>query len=188
MKLAGRGLAAFGICLSLAATVALAADDKTQNVKAGDLTFKAPGAWKSEKPKSVMRAATLKAGPAEGDKEPAELVVFVFPGGAGGVDANVSRWETQFRNAEGRAPKAKVTKAKGSNVDVTKVELDGRFVAPVTPGSSETLDKPGFKLLGAIVVTPEAGYFLKMIGPEKTMAEASKGFDELIASMTIAKD
>ncbi len=174
--------------LSLVATVAIAAEDKTQEIKAGALKFKAPAAWKSEKPKSVMRAATLKAGPADGDKEPAELVVFVFPGGAGGVDANVSRWETQFRNENDRAPKAKVSQKKGANCDVTKVEIAGRYVAPVTPGSSETLDKPSFKLLGAIVVTPEAGYFFKMIGPEKTMVDATKGFDELISSMTVDKD
>ena len=49
------------------------------------------------------------------------------------------------------------------------------------------MNKPDFHLLGAIVQTPSTGYFLKMIGPEKTMAAAEADFDRLIASITVAE-
>ena len=45
------------------------------------------------------------------------------------------------------------------------------------PGQSARNDKPNYRLLGAIVLTPDASYFFKLTGPEKTVAAASKGFD-----------
>ena len=169
----------------LATLSAFGADDpKTKVHKAGELSFEAPIAWKSEKPTSSMRKAQLKLAAAEGDTEPAELVVFVFPKGAGTVEANIKRWASQFKDGEGKAPEPMVKALKGKNVEVTRVEIAGRFVAPVTPGSSEVVDKPGFRLLGAIVQTDDAGYFFKMIGPDKTMTSAKSDFDALIASMS----
>jgi hypothetical protein len=156
------------------------ADEPLQTIKADELTFKVPSSWKSERPKSAMRKAQLKVAPVKGDTEPAELVVTSFGGGGGGVEANVARWESQF---EGGA-KAKVEKKKGTNIEVTRVEISGHFVAPVTPGSPEKLDKPEYRLLGAIVITPKAGYFFKMVGPDKTMQASREGFDALIASIT----
>ena len=166
--------------------VAVAADEATQTIKAGALSFKAPADWKKETPKSSMRKAQMKIEPVKGDTEPSELLVFAFPNGAGTVDSNIDRWEKQFVDADKKTPKAKVEKKKGVNVDVTRVEITGRFVAGM-PGTSEKVDKPNQRLLGAIVETKDTGYFLKFTGPEKTVAEASKAFDELIESMKIEK-
>jgi len=166
---------------------AVAADDAPQTIKAGALSFKAPGAWKKETPKSSMRQAQMKVMPATGDEEPAELVVFAFPNGAGSVESNIDRWEKQFIDADKNTPKAKVEKKKGINVDVTRVEIVGRFVAPVTPGAAARNDKANYRLLGAIVETPDTGYFFKLTGPDKTVAAASKGFDSLIESMKLDK-
>jgi hypothetical protein len=163
--------------------VAVAADEKTQTVKTGDLSFKAPASWKKDTPKSPMRKAQMKLAPVKGDDEPAELVVFVFPTSAGTVEANIDRWEKQFIDADKNVPKAKVEKKKGINVDVTRVEVAGRYVAAVMPGSADKNDKPNYRLLGAIVETKNGGYYFKLTGPEKTVADASKAFDSLIESM-----
>jgi hypothetical protein len=167
--------------------VAAAAEDGPRTIKSGALSFQVPASWKSEKPKTSMRAAQLKIEPAKGDEEAAELVVTAFPGGAGGVDANVDRWEKGFIDAEKNTPKAKVEKKKGINVDVTRVEVGGRYVAPVMPGQAGKNDKPNYRLLGAIVITPETGYFFKLTGPDKTVAASAKGFDELIESIKVDK-
>ena len=167
--------------------VSVAAEDETQTIKAGALSFKAPGTWKKETPKSSMRQAQMKIDPAAGDDEPAELVVTAFPGGAGGVEANVDRWEKQFIDADKKTPKAKVEKKKGLNVDVTRVDITGRYVAPIMPGQAGRNDKPNYRLLGAIVQTPDMGYFFKLTGPDKTVSAASKGFDGLIESMKLDK-
>jgi hypothetical protein len=130
-----------------------------------------------------MRRAQLKVDPVKGDEDPAELLVFSFPGGGGTAEANIKRWQGFFRDDAGNPPRIESKTVKGKNVDVIRVETSGRYVAPVSPGSSERYDKPNYHLLGAIVQTDDAGYYLRMIGPEKTMVAARAGFDELVASI-----
>jgi hypothetical protein len=180
------------LCVATAAAALMlalsGADDAAKSMKADELSFEVPSTWKSETVKSKMRKAQLKVDPAEGDTEPAEMVLFVFPNGAGTVEANIKRWESQFVDADGKAPKAKVEEKKGKNVDVTRVEVAGRYVAAVTPGAAEKYDKPGFTLLGAIVQTPAKGYFFRMVGPDKTVKAAGKGFDAMIGSMSKSEE
>jgi hypothetical protein len=172
--------------VALAVLLLAGAEDATKPIKAGELAFDVPASWKAEQPRSQMRKAQLKVAPVEGDSEPAELVLFVFPNGAGTVEANIARWEQQFVGEGGKPAKAEVKKAKGKNVEATRVEVSGHYVAAVTPGAAEKNDKPDYRLLGAIVQTPEAGYFFKMVGPDKTMKAARAGFDAMVAS--IAKE
>lgn len=163
-----------------------APQDKPQTINGGGITFDVPAGWKSSRPASSMRRAQLAIPPAAGDKEAGEVVLFAFPGGAGSVEANIERWAGQFRDSSDAPPKAVTKKEKGKNTDVTRVEVAGRYVAPLMPGSRESVDKPNFKLVGAIVVTPDVSYFLKAVGPEATMKAAAKDFDALIASMKLA--
>ncbi len=46
--------------------------------------------------------------------------------------------------------------------------------------------KPGWRLLGAIVETPEGLVFFKCVGPDATMKKAEKEFDELVTSISPA--
>jgi hypothetical protein len=177
----------FGLGTMALVLLGLGADAPPQTIDAGGLTFQAPAAWKSTKPSSTMRRAQLKVDPVEGDTDPAELVVFAFPGGAGGVEANLQRWQSQFRDKDGKPPKLESKTVKGKNVDVIRVELAGRYVAPKFPGSAEVYDKADYRLLGAIVTTEDTGYFLKMVGPDKTMVAARPAFDELLGSIKVGK-
>jgi hypothetical protein len=167
--------------------VAAAADDAPKTIKSGALSFQVPAAWKTEKPKTSMRAAQLSVDPVKGDEDPAELVVTSFPGGAGGVEANIDRWEKGFLDADKKTPKAKVEKKKGINVDVTRVEVGGHYVASIMPGRPDRYDKPNYRLLGAIVITPEGSFFFKLTGPEKTIGASAKAFDDLIESIKVDK-
>ena len=58
----------FGLAALMAAAISTlaGADDATQTIRAGELTFKAPTTWKKERPKSTMRQAQLKVEPVEG--------------------------------------------------------------------------------------------------------------------------
>src|SRR5437660_285050 len=94
-----RGAALGGLAVLLAAAL-LGADSPTRTVTAGGMTFQTPAAWKSTTPSSSMRLAQIKIDPLEGDTDAAELTVFAFPGGAGGVQANVARWENQFKDKD----------------------------------------------------------------------------------------
>jgi hypothetical protein len=178
------GLGAIAIVLG---GLGLGADAPTQTIDAGGLTFQVPSSWKSIPPSSSMRRAELRVAPAEGDKEPAELVVFAFPGGAGTVEANIKRWQGQFKDEDGNPPKIDSKVIKGKNVDVTRVETAGHYFPMTFPGQPKQVDRPNYRLLGAIVQAGETGYYLKMVGPDKTMQAARPDFDQLIASASAEK-
>jgi hypothetical protein len=170
---------------ALLTVAALGADDKTQTVDGQGISFQAPAAWKQEAPQSEMRRAQLKIEPAKGDEHPAELILFAFPGGAGTVDANVERWQRMFRDKDGNPPKVDVKTVKGQNVDVSRVEIAGHYTPMTFPGQEKQKERENHRLLGAIAITPRTGYFLRLVGPDKTIVAARPDFDKLIASLKV---
>jgi hypothetical protein len=168
-----------------ALALAMGADEPKKTVEAGGLSFKAPESWKTIPTTSSMRKAQLKVEPVAGDDFPAMLVVYAFPGGAGTVDANIKRWQSQFVGPDGSPPKIESKAVKGKNVEVTRVETSGRYKPSPIPGVAPEPERESARLLGAIVVTDRVGYFLKMVGPDKTMAQLRPAFDELISSLEV---
>ena len=153
--------------MTLAVLLLAGADDATKPGKAGEISFKVPASWKSETPKSSMRKAQFKIDAAEGDNDPAELLVFQFPNGAGTVEANVERWEKMFVDSDGNPVKGVGRQGEGVEPSTPRVEVGGRYVAAVMPGSPEKYNKPHYRLLGAIVETEDSAYFFRLIGPEE---------------------
>jgi hypothetical protein len=179
MKL--RTLTSALLLLLLTPALLATAQDPATTVRAidlGGLQLKAPVSWKEAKAASTMRKLQLVIPKAEGADD-GELAVFVFPTGAGTIQANVDRWAAQFKDASGQPPKPESKVVKGHNVDVTRVKLAGTFTDPFAGKGAQ----PDYKLLGAIVETPAGAYFLKLIGPAKTVDAAEPAFDKLIASM-----
>ena len=152
---------------------------KPQTIEVEEVRFSVPDTWKSSKPTSAMRKAQIVAPAATGDSAGAELVLFVFEGGAGGVDANIERWRKQFTDEDGDAPKVESSKVKGKNVDVTRVEVAGTYKDPFAAGGP----RAGYRLYGAIVQTDKAGYFFKMVGPEATMKAHKADFDAMLSTL-----
>src|SRR4051812_22924620 len=126
-----------GVAALLAASTAFGADEKTQTVDGKGITFEAPPSWKQEPPESEMRRAQLKIKSEKSDDPSAELILFAFPGGAGGVDANVERWQRMFRDKDGNPPKVEVKTLKGKNVDVNRVEMAGNYTPMTFPGQKK---------------------------------------------------
>jgi hypothetical protein len=179
-------LATIGM-LTLITAAAGAAEDAKKTVEAGELSFTAPDSWKSVPTRSQMRKAQLQVDPVAGDEFPGLLVVYVFPGGAGTVEANVERWQKQFSDAGGNPPKIESKTVKGKNVDVTRVETSGHYKPTSFPGMPPEPERDNARLLGAIVVTEKFGYFLKFVGPDKTMTAIRPAFDELISSIEVGQ-
>jgi hypothetical protein len=160
------------------------ADDAKQKVDAKGLTFEAPASWKLSPPSGMMRRAELKVQPMGGDDFPGELVVFAFPGGVGPVQTNLDRWKNQFKDKDGNSPALETKKTRGKNVEVTRAETSGHYHPAQFPGRSEP-DRDDARLLGAIVVTDEVTYVIKMVGPNKTMTKIRPEFDELLTTITV---
>ena len=68
------------------------------------LTAPKPATWMEQTPARKMRAATYSVPGPEG-REAAEIVVFYFgPGQGGPVQANIERWQSQFKPAPDGTP------------------------------------------------------------------------------------
>jgi hypothetical protein len=178
-RIAIPGLGAVALIVILAG-----ADDPKQTIDAKGLTFEAPASWKSNPPTKAMRRAELKVDPIEGDEYAAELVVFAFPGGAGTVEDNLKRWQRLFKDKDGNPPKIESKKVKGKNVEVTRAETSGHYY-PAQFGATKEPDRPDARLLGGIVMTDTTGYYIRMVGPDKTMKKLRGDFDDLLSSIKL---
>jgi len=151
---------------------------------ASGLTFQAPEGWKATPPSSSMRVADFSLPRAAGDPEDAELVVYYFGGEGGGVDANVQRWESEMVPPPGKPPVPTVRETRTVNgLKVTLVDVRGTYVAAMMPGAAAHNNKPGFRLRGGVVETPKGPYFIKLTGPEKTVAKWDAAFGRFVASL-----
>ncbi len=131
-----------------------------------------------------MRVATYRIPPASGDKEAGECGVFFFgTGQGGGVEANVKRWVDQFQQPDGKPVGVpKTAKQQVNGLKVTTVDVSGTYMGAGGP-MGPPVNKPGYRLLGAIVEAPKGGVFFKFTGPARTVAAAEKEFQALLKSL-----
>lgn len=169
----------YAFAILLAVTLLSAQGAKGIPGSAGGLKWTASSRWKSDAPRP-MRAATYQVPAAAGDKEGGECVVYFFGAGqGGGVQANLDRWVTQFKES----PKPKTGKQTINGLAVSTFDAAGTYMQAVGgPMSGKTTDKPGYRMLGAIVEGPQANIFIKFTGPAKTVAASEKEFDALLKS------
>jgi hypothetical protein len=170
---------ALGFCMIAAAAFGTAAG--------ATLKFDSPQGWVSKPPASSMRVAEFTLPKTTGDPEDATLGIFFFGGQGGNVQANLERWIGQMTQPDGRASKdvAKTTNFTSRGLAITLVDLSGTYVAEVSPGSAERFNKPGFRLRAAVVETKEGPYFVKLTGPEKTVARWDEAFMTFLKSLRI---
>lgn len=143
--------------------------EETIDVKIADLDLKVPKSWKQSDAPRAMRLATFEIPAAEGDKEKGELAVSSFPGGGGGIDANISRWVGQF-STEGR--EVAVHQGKAGKNEYFIVNISGTFgKTSGPPFASKTTPTPGQRMISIILnLEGKNLYFLKLTGPDATVA------------------
>ncbi len=154
----------------------------SQDAASGEIKWTAPARWKTG-PEKPMRSATYLIPAAAGDSEGAECAVFMNIGG--GVDANIKRWVGQFEQPDGGSSEAKASKKKETinGFAVTTIDLTGTFAGGGMAMGQPSTKKPGYRLLGAIVESPQGEVFFKMTGPGKTVAAAQGEFQSLLKSL-----
>ena len=109
----------------------------------------------------------------------AECAVFYFgPGQGGTVDENIDMWASQFDGS----PNPKRTVRTVAGMKITRVEIDGAYLSPGADMKPQG-NKPGYKMLSAIVQGPQGQVFFKFTGPAATVKAAAKDFDALLSSM-----
>jgi hypothetical protein len=162
------------------------AQQNQSNVPAtGELRFKAPEGWITEKTTSAMRAAQYKLPKADGDPDDASLVLYYFGAQQGGsAQANVERWINQIEQPDGSASrdKAKSETTTINGLKVTTVDVAGTYTAEMTPGSGDRHNAANYRLRAAVIETPKGNYFAKLVGPAKTVAKWEQAYSDYLKS------
>lgn len=184
------GVSLFALALLLCACAGSKAKEGAQQTPstvnaAGELHYKVPEGWVTEKPTSNMRAAQYKLPKAEGDSEDASLVLYFFGAGQGGsVQANIDRWIDQMQQADGSSSKdkAKTETLTVNGLKVTTVDVSGTYTAQMSPGSDAHANNSNYRLRAAVIETPKGNYFAKLIGPAKTVGHWDQAFQDYFKS------
>ncbi len=148
---------------------------EAKETKIEDITLKVPATWKQQPPANRLRLAQFSIPAVEGDKDAAELVISFFAGDGGGIDPNLKRWTDQFSGDE---RKIKLTQGESAQGAYWFSEVSGVYQKPIGPpiaGKKEAT--PGYRSLNVILQVKDRGnYFLRLIGPDKTVTAAATEF------------
>ena len=172
-------------CGSRGATSASSQQPNSSTSASGEMRFKAPDGWVIEKPSSAMRAAQYKLPKAEGDREDASLVLYYFGATQGGsAQANIDRWISQIQQADGSnsKDKAKTETMTVNGLKVTTVDVSGTYTAEMAPGSGTMHNDADYRLRAAVIETPKGNYFLKLVGPAKTVGRWDQAYGDYLKS------
>ncbi len=153
---------------------------------AATLKFDAPKDWVTKPASSTMRVAEFGLPKVAGDTEDATLTIFFFGATQGGnVQANIDRWIGQMSQPDGRQSKdvAKTSTLTSHGLKISMVDVTGTYVAEMSPGSTEHFNKPNFRQRAGYIDTPGGPYFVKLVGPEKTVAKWNDSFDAFLKTL-----
>ena len=156
-----------------------------QTSSTGELRFKPPEGWVTEKASSSMRVAQYKLPKAEGDKDDGSLVLYYFGSNQGGTSqANIDRWIGQIQQPDGTSSKdkAKTETLTINGLKVTTVDVTGTYTAEMAPGSGSFHNDDNYRLRAAVVETPKGNYFVKLAGPAKTIARWDQAYNDYLKS------
>jgi len=159
--------------------------NSAQTSATGELKFKVPDGWITEKPSSTMRVGQYRLPKVEGDADDASLVLYFFGTGQGGnVSDNVDRWINQMEQPDGRPSKdkAKTETLTVNGMKVTTVDVSGTYTAQMSPGSETRHNDANQRLRAAVIESPKGNYFVKLVGPEKTVSRWDQSFMDYVKS------
>lgn len=144
---------------------------------------KVPASWVQQQPANSMRLAQFRVPPAAG-AEPGEVVVFHFPAGTGGSQAeNIGRWTAQFSTPDGKPVQPTIRPQEIGKFAVTLVELNGTYSRGVGMGEGANA-KADQTLLAAIVITPDKrNVTFHLYGPQATVSAQRAAFEEMIRGL-----
>jgi hypothetical protein len=178
---------AIALLVGLSVSAAVRADDNGTETEIGGHKSLAPSTWKSQKPTTPDRVYQFDIPKADGDKDDAHLIVFMFRNGGGSVDANIKRWKTMVKPADGakESDTYKVSEFKVGDIKVTMLEANGTYLLKKRPFDPDEQPEamPNYRLVAGVLETNKGMYYIRMYGPQKTMEANRKGFDDWIKNL-----
>jgi hypothetical protein len=164
-------------CLTLVSCLlfvgVVAAQEKGTVVTLDGLSSAAPKDWKSVQAAGQFRHAEFVL---PGEAGNAELIVFYFgPGGGGGPEANIARWKGMFRDADARTEQFTV-----EGVKVTYLDISGTYLLRKRSfdPQEQPQPQPGSRMFAIVFESANGPYYIRLVGPEKTVAQHKPAFDQ----------
>jgi hypothetical protein len=143
---------------------------------------KAPASWSPRPPASSSRLAQFVIRGADASSD-AEIVVFFFGASQGGnVDANLTRWRSQFSTPDGSPVPETIARDSSGAFPVTTAEFRGTYRRGVGAGSADSV-RTGQTLVAAIVETPHGTLFIQLFGPTATVAAHRAEFAKFVKEL-----
>jgi hypothetical protein len=156
--------------------VAAPAADLGPEVTAGSIRLTAPDGWVRKQPRSQFVEAEFALPKAEGDTSDGRLTISLA---GGSVKDNVSRWRDQFG---GKPEKDAQQDLEIAGRKVTVVDFVGTYADQPGP-FAPAVERPGYRMLAAIVPVGEQLHFIKAYGPQKTMTDHEDAFHAFLRSL-----
>ena len=137
-----------------------------------ELAYALPEGWRLQDGERPMRYMTLSAA------EDLECVVYVLPGAAGGVAANVNRWRGQL----GHDPLSEDELAATATLrcmrqDVPYVDVSGAYRGMQGPEIADA------RMLGVVCPLGDEAVFVKLVGPADAVGAQRAAFEAFVQSM-----
>jgi hypothetical protein len=151
-------------------------------VDLGGLKADAPKSWKESAVANSMRVKQFAVPGKDGE---AEVIIFYFQGQGGDVDQNIKRWKGMFEPPAGKTidEVSKVETLKLPHTKATMLDVRGTYLhkaRPMDPGPGEK--RPNQRMLAVFFETPKGPYYIRFVGPEKTVSQNKKDFDGWLKS------
>lgn len=137
-----------------------------------ELAYTLPDGWKLQEGQRPMRYMTLTL------PDALECVVYVLPGAAGGVAANVNRWRAQIGH-EPLTPDelAAMPTLRGLRRDVPYLDLTGSYRGMQGPELEDA------RMLGIVCPLGGEAVFVKLVGPAAAVGRQQAAFEAFVQSM-----
>ncbi|MBI1345216.1 hypothetical protein GC163_02890 [bacterium] len=135
------------------------------------ITLTIPAGWEERPVASDMIQAEYRIA---GEGGPARMTL---SSAGGGIEANLERWQSQFQRSPNDPSPARETVMVDGR-EAVLIELQGTF----TDGFSGKGPQPDSCMLGAIIPTGPANFFLKLTGPKSSVIPQREAFRQLLTS------
>ena len=147
----------------------------TRSETVDGLVMSVPEEWvRGEVSGQMRKGSFVMPGPGGG----AQLLVYRFPGGAGTPEQNIERWKGQIEGGE-----AKTRALEVGDLKISAVDVSGRFGGSAMPGVPPTPAIEDARLLAAAISGSGDPWYLKVVGPAKTLEVWVPAWDKLLAEL-----
>ncbi|MAS96847.1 MAG: hypothetical protein CMO55_26960 [Verrucomicrobiales bacterium] len=148
--------------------------DDTESLTVSEFEFKYGEPWIRQQVTSPMRAGQLTYDHEDEALADVDLVIYFFGAGqGGGAQANIDRWIGQFEGT----PESKTEEKELGDKKVIFLEAKGTYMESMGgPFSGNKTAKPDYTMLAAILPSAQGDVFLKLTGPNDSVAAMKDAF------------